>query len=369
MASVFFYISGHGFGHAARQVEIINAAGAALQGRVAIVIRSPVARWIFDRTVGVPFTLIAGPVDTGIAQIDSLHLDENATVSAAAAFYASLDEHAAREAAILRQHDAKLVVTDAPPLGCSAAAAAGIPSYVCTNFTWDWIYVGYDLSQAPDLLKTIQDGYRRSDGGWRLPMHGGFETIAPIVDVPFVARHARHAPRDVRSRLRLPDDRPLVLLSFGGYGLRALDLSRVDCLDRVALVLTGRERPDGPLPGGVHVIPEPEVYSHGLRYEDLVAAADVVLTKPGYGIIAECVANGTAILYTSRGRFVEYDVLVAEMPRYVRCRYIDHDALFAGRWGATLDRLLASPPAPERPRTDGADVVSALIEEALKQGT
>ena len=56
-----------------------------------------------------------------------------------------------------------------------------------------------------------------------------------------------------------------------------------------------------------------------------------MVTKPGYGIIAECVANGTAMLYTSRGHFVEYDVLVREMPRFVRCGFIDQEALFAGR--------------------------------------
>ena len=53
--------------------------------------------------------------------------------------------------------------------------------------------------------------------------------------------------------------------------------------------------------------------------EDLVRAADVVVTKPGYGIISEAIANDAALLYTSRGRFVEYDVLVKEMPRYLRC--------------------------------------------------
>ena len=52
------------------------------------------------------------------------------------------------------------------------------------------------------------------------------------------------------------------------------------------------------------------LYAHGLRYEDVVGAVDVVITKPGYGIISECVANDTALLYTSRGHFVEYDVLV-----------------------------------------------------------
>jgi hypothetical protein len=31
-----------------------------------------------------------------------------------------------------------------------------------------------------------------------------------------------------------------------------------------------------------------------LSYPDLVAAADVVVSKPGYGIVSECVANGDA---------------------------------------------------------------------------
>ena len=53
----------------------------------------------------------------------------------------------------------------------------------------------------------------------------------------------------------------------------------------------------------VRFIDERDIYAAGYRYEDLVAAVNVVATKPGYGIIAECVANETAILYTSRGRF------------------------------------------------------------------
>ena len=85
-----------------------------------------------------------------------------------------------------------------------------------------------------------------------------------------------------------------------------------------------------------------------LTYPDLVAAADVVVTKPGYGIVSECVANGTPLLYTSRGRFVEYDVFVAEMPRVLRCRYLPREDFLAGRWGAAVRALLAQTPPPER---------------------
>ena len=59
--------------------------------------------------------------------------------------------------------------------------------------------------------------------------------------------------------------------------------------------------------------------------------ADVVVTKPGYGIISEAIANGAALLYTSRGHFVEYDVLVREMPRYLRARFIEQERSSEGK--------------------------------------
>ena len=45
---------------------------------------------------------------------------------------------------------------------------------------------------------------------------------------------------------------------------------------------------------------------------------------------AECVANVTALLYTSRGPFIEYDLFVAEMPKVLRCRYLSQEDLLAG---------------------------------------
>jgi L-arabinokinase len=100
------------------------------------------------------------------------------------------------------------------------------------------------------------------------------------------------------------------------------------------------------------------MYAAGYRYEDLVRAVDVVATKPGYGIIAECLANETALLYTSRGHFIEYDVLVEAMPRFLRAGFIDHADLFAGRWRAHLDDLLAQPDPPDQPATNGAEVAA-----------
>ncbi len=368
MPSVFFYISGHGFGHTVRQNAILNALGKRLPG-INLVISTAAPRRLFDQSVRVPFTFIERPNDTGVVQIDSVRLDERTTITRASEFYRTLQSRADAEAGALRAHDARLVISDAPPLACAAAAAAGIPSVVVSNFTWDWIYEGYEseLHNVPDLLPIIRTAYAQACEGWRLPLHGGFATVPQVRDLPFVARHARtdRSRDDVRRELSLPTDRRLALVSFGGYGVNGITAAQFDCLDVVDLVMT---EPAGNIPtirGPAHWIAEEAIYARELTYVDLVAAVDVVVTKPGYGIIADCVANHTPMLYTSRGRFVEYDVMVREMPRFLRCEYVELDGFLAGRWREPLLRLLNQLPPPEQPRTDGADVVANLIVERV----
>ena len=106
---------------------------------------------------------------------------------------------------------------------------------------------------------------------------------------------------------------------------------------------------------------------HDLHYQDLVAAVDVVVSKPGYGIVSESVANETALLYTSRGRFVEYDVFAREMPRVLRCRYIGQNDLLAGRWADAIDALLEQHAPVERPPIDGAAVAARYVIQLARR--
>jgi L-arabinokinase len=203
-------------------------------------------------------------------------------------------------------------------------------------------------------------------------MAGGFDGLQPVTrDIPFIARRSRREPDEVRAVLGEPPrahGRPLVLMSFGGYGVSGLDTSALAALTDYTIATTdtpARDNAIKPAPGVLY-ISEQDLYGRGLKYEDLVRAADVVVTKPGYGIISEAIANDTALLYTSRGHFVEYDVLVREMPKYLRTEFIEQQDLLTGNWSASLKRLLAKPMPPLRPALDGADVAS---EEILSIGS
>ena len=287
--------------------------------------------------------------DTGVAQIDSLHLDERKTIDQARAFMATMATRVETEASRLRELHADLVVADIPPLGIAAAHAAGVPAIASGNFTWDWIYANYE--GGADVAASIGEIYRDSTLALRLPMWGGFATMPSVRDVPFVARRSKREPEDVRRALGYSPHERLVLLSFGGYGLR-INPAALSALNGYRVVDT-------------ELLDVQSLYADGLRYEDLVRAVDVVLTKPGYGIISECLANDTALLYTSRGHFVEYDVLVAAMPRFLRCAFIGHDDLYGGRWQSHLDAVLAQPAPPETPATNGAMVAAAALLEIV----
>jgi hypothetical protein len=351
--SVVFYISGHGFGHASRETEIIHAL-ADRRPDWSIVIRTAVAPTLLTRSLRVPYSLLDGPCDSGIIQLDSVTHDDEATARAALEFYADMDARVDEELQRLAGLDIAVIVGDIPPLAFEVAARLGVPSLAIANFTWDWIYEWHSsIRDAPGLLDRIRAGYRLATQALRLPFSPELDVFPRVEQIPLVARVA-HQRRDVtRQALGIPAARKVALLSFGGYGLQRLDVARLDCLDEWTVVLTDRLAPGVVAAPEVVFVPEAR-FTDDLRYEDLVAASDVVVSKPGYGVLSECAAAGTALLYTSRGHFREYDVLVHDMPRLVRSRFLSQGALFGGRWKTALDGLMAQPAPPERANPVGA---------------
>jgi L-arabinokinase len=132
-----------------------------------------------------------------------------------------------------------------------------------------------------------------------------------------------------------------VLVSFGGVGLPGLRRE----------VLAARE------PELRFLLPDElgaeRLDALGLDYPDVVGAADVVVTKPGYGIVTDAIGARTRLVYTERGDFPEYPIMVAEMPRWLACAHVGNDDLRAGRVGEAVRRVLAEP-LPPLPDLGGA---------------
>ncbi len=359
---LLFYISGHGFGHASRDIQIINTLARRVP-KLRVVLRTTVPEWFLRSSLTTTVEIMAGDTDVGVVQPDSLSIDEAATARRAAAFYGDFDERVATEVDLIRSLGPSLVAGDIPPLAFAAASAAGVPSVAISNFTWDWIYGGFSGfdALAPGVRAVITRANAQATRTLRLPFAGGFASMRSVEDVPLVARRATLARDDTRERLALPSDRPIVLATFGGHGGN-IPLDRAADHGRFLVVATdyevGGHRDPHP---NLRVVAEDEMRRSGITYTDLLAASDVVATKLGYGIVSECLANGVALLYTLRGRFIEQEVFMREMPAVMRSLHIDTDALREGAWANAVDALLAQPSPAPPPRADGAEVVAARM--------
>lgn len=371
--SIVFYISGHGLGHASRTIEVINAI-LARRPETRVGVRTSAPRWLFDLSVKGKVQFSTLECDTGVVQVDALTLDEADSIRRAASFHSDLVTRAASETRVLRELGAGLIVGDIPPLAFAVGASAGIASIGLGNFTWDWVYADYPrVRLAPSLLPAIRGAYAKASMALRLPMWGGFESFSNVKDIPFIARHASKTKEEVAKILKLPTEKPFILSSFGGYGLPSLDTEVLSKFKKYTVLATAnipmsRARSAAALTdrkGSLITINEEGMYDAGVRYEDLVGASEAVVTKPGYGVISEAIANDAALLYTSRGHFPEYEVLVEEMPKYVRNAFISQDDLFSGKWEPHIDKLLAQPKMKKKPETNGADVAAEILLKAL----
>lgn len=359
---VLFYISGHGFGHAARTIEVINAL-ARLDPSVSIALRTSVPEWFLRASLEAPAEILPADVDTGVVQPDSLSIDEDETARRAASFYADFDTRVRSECALIRERQTTLVVGDIPPLAFAAARAAHVPSVAVSNFTWDWIYGG--LPGFDRLATGVRDRIARANADatltLRLPFAGGFAAMDRIEDVPLVARVAKMPRERTRAILGLPGDRPIALATFGGHG-STVNLDAAARTGRFLLVATDYEvGSNASAHPHLRIVSAVELESAGLSYTDLLAASDVVVTKLGYGIVSECVANGVAMLYALRGHFIEQDVFIDQMPAVVRCRQIDRTDLRAGRWSAAIEALLQQPKPSRTMEANGADTVARRL--------
>jgi hypothetical protein len=218
------------------------------------------------------------------------------------------------------------------------------------------------------VLEVIRDSYRHATLALELPFSGGFGVFPVVQQIPLVARRPTKRRDATRAHFGLPAGGRVVLLSFGGYGLPALDLAAVDIRGDWTIVTIDRVSPDAARLPHVRSIVERDFLTSDFRYEDLIASVDAVMTKPGYGIISECITAGTPMVYTSRGVFREYDVFVEALPRYLRSQFISHADLFAGRWHDALQAVLSQPLPPDRLAPDGAERAAEEILAVLDAG-
>src|SRR4051812_26571138 len=159
MTAIAYYITGHGFGHARRSVEVTRHL-IALRPELRVYFRTTANPAIFEELDKTNIQLARVELDPGAIEKDLFTIDQAATVGAVRQAIAGRDELIEKEIPFLRENKIQLILCDIPFLAADIAAAAEIPIVGITNFTWDWIYEPHFESHR-DLLAEIQNSYRK----------------------------------------------------------------------------------------------------------------------------------------------------------------------------------------------------------------
>ena len=78
-------------------------------------------------------------------------------------------------------------------------------------------------------------------------------------------------------------------------------------------------------------------------FADVLASVDAVVSKPGFGIVSECVVNRKPLLYVDRPDFPEARILVEAIRKYLKQQEIPPARLYRGELGDFLESLWDQP--------------------------
>ncbi len=343
-----YYISGHGFGHARRSAEIIRCL-LRQTSDLTVHIRTSAPEFIFAPLPKGRITLESAALDPGAIEDDALRVSRDKTIAAVESTLASSEALLSREVDFLRRSGVRLIVADIPFLAGELARRTGLSVIGCANFTWDWIYEPW-LTNFPhdrQLLNIISQHYSRFSILLQMPFGGVSEVFPEVHKTPLVAWPSEMTPEAVLDLLppAARRDAPRILVGMrGGCCPEVLRRAAISMPDVTFLV-------NDSIAVAENVVPV--TLGRGLMFADVQRVCEGVISKLGYGLVSDCAAMGTGIIWPMRDGFREDPVMAAEANSLVRLSQIAVEDYLGGHWKNAVYALLASPRKPPVPPVGG----------------
>ncbi len=165
-----------------------------------------------------------------------------------------------------------------------------------------------------------------------LPLGPSRSSFPDWEPAPLISRRAKMTKNEVRSLLGLTAD-PLAVVCPGGWN--ADEWPSIHARSGQFQLVTVNDLPitsDTACRKLGHTLPS------AITMPDLIAAADVVLGKPGYGLASECITHRTPFAMIDRPNFRETPFLVTQVRDLGRCATMSINEFFSGDWEEVLAR-------------------------------
>lgn len=357
MTKLLLGITDQGLGHLAQSAPIV----AELRRRrpdMQFSVRTGLPRIAVERRITPPFDLVPAEEDFGVVMGPSFEVDGAATYERYLALHGDYDQNVDRLARWLVAERYDGVLTNVSYLLLAAAREAGLPSLAMSSLNWLDMFNRYcsEFERSDEIFAQIRDSYSTSvfcrlTPGMPMP---GLKTV-PIQET--IAVRGVNRRSELCRAFKLSVDARIVVFAFGG--LHAVTPPRWRAATGAGHLIFG------PTPWCAEGTPWHDPEQAGMAFADLLASADLVITKAGYGVITELAAAGVPALLVGRD-WPEAPHLVEWLGRYVPYNYLD-GPLAELEFAVVLDwcHKMASGRTESRPTLGGEASVAALVLEQL----
>ncbi len=356
---IAYYVTAHGYGHGVRSCDIIRALADGYPDLHVTIVSDLPLSFFNNRLEKGPWSLRPGSFDLGMVQLDSIRVNVPASLERVLQLYEQRSGLIAQEREFLREHEIGLVVVDIPGIPLEAAELCGIPCIAVGNFSWDWIYSAYERDDPrwTPVVRLFREEYARADLLLRLPFSPLMNAFRRVTDIPLVASPGRSHRDELAALTGADPGREWILISFAAleWGDEALDN-----VERLGDSEFFTVRPLEWRRVNIHPVSRDQI-----RFPDIVASMDAVITKPGFGILSDCVVNDKPVIYADRSDFIEYEVLEAAIRRYLKHLHIPAERLYRGDLGESILKLWGQPAPAETLRSGGAEIAARTIRDFL----
>jgi len=344
---IAYYISAHGYGHGVRSCDVIRALNRLYPNLEVYIISSLPPEFLYNRIGHTGTGIRRNSFDVGMVQKDSIQVDVPATLNTIEQLYDRSEDLIAREVSYLNDRNVALVVVDIPALPLEAAVIARIPRMAVGNFGWDWIYS--DFVKQDDrwerIVDRIRTSYAKTDLLLRLPFSEAMHAFPEIEDITLVASPGTSNRKEISENLNCDAEKKWILISFTSlnWSDEALDLieSIRDYEFFTVHPLAWQRR-------NIHAVNREQI-----PFSDIIASVDAVLSKPGFGILSDCIVNRKPLIFADRSDFAEYPILESAIRKYLKHIHMPMDALYRGNLKPYIDLVWDRPEATATLAHDG----------------
>ena len=352
-------LSSHGFGHLSQAAPVVNQLRAEIPG-LRVTVRTGFPAGQIATRIPNPDDIMPVADDFGMVMHDALSVDVQGSLETYRAFHRDWDDRVTALARTLRDAQVDVVLSDIPYLTLAAATAAGIPSAGMCSLNWAEILEHYIGPQGdPGLIAAIRNAYAGANYFLQAQPCMAMRGLANARPIGPVADTGRMRRDEIVRRAALPADAWIVLVGMGGMPYELTFAGWPSRAHGKPLYYLVPDAIAAPYPNAV------QVGKLGIEYPDLLASADLVITKPGYGTFAESAIAGLPVLYVARRDWPETQALTDWLDGVGHCAEISAGALRQGQFSSELNGLLArgrSVPVLPCGNVEGAQLIRELLE-------